>query len=184
MTEYKYKALKINGKRIDEHRHVMQLHLGRKLLTTEIVRHYDGNTRNNVIENMYVINKNEQIKDQIKKGEVSQQIKDALERKKAGIKKTKKKWHPKGWIPKATGRPRKFDSVNSNITSAVISRYNPNNPTIKKKVEKTYETKKPDTSKLVPLKIDRKTTIYIKEGTSQKDIDRIIHKHENRKLKI
>lgn len=176
MSEYKYKALKINGKRIDEHRYVMQCHLGRKLLPTEIVRHHDGNTRNNVIENLYLINRNEQINDQIKKGEVSKQIKDGLEKKALGIKIKKKKWHPEGWIPKATGRPRK--EGNPNITSAVISRSNP----IKKREEKMYETKKVDTSKLVSLKIDRRTTIYIREGMSQCEIDKILKKYESKKL--
>jgi hypothetical protein len=35
-----------------EHRRVMELHLGRHLLPTEVVHHIDGNPRNNAIENL------------------------------------------------------------------------------------------------------------------------------------
>lgn len=169
---YKYKALKINGKRIDEHRHIMQLHLGRKLLPTEIVRHHDGNTKNNVIENLYVIKKSDQINDQIKKGEISAQIKNALERKSLGIKVKREKWHPKGWVPKPTGRPAKVQ--NPNITSAVISRSSP----IKKRSEKVFENKTAVAPKLIPLKVNKRTTIYIKETTTKQEIDRLIQKYK------
>jgi hypothetical protein len=51
---YKYKALKVNGKRIDEHRFIMEQFLGRKLETKEVVHHIDGNMRNNDISNLKV----------------------------------------------------------------------------------------------------------------------------------
>jgi hypothetical protein len=42
---------------IREHRYVMEMHLGRKLLKSEIVHHIDGNTLNNDITNLQVMDK-------------------------------------------------------------------------------------------------------------------------------
>ena len=39
---YRYKAIKINGIKIDEHRHIMELYLGRKLRSDEAVHHING----------------------------------------------------------------------------------------------------------------------------------------------
>ena len=47
-----YKAIKVNGKKIDEHRYIMEQYLGRKLEKDEVVHHKDGNKRNNNIENL------------------------------------------------------------------------------------------------------------------------------------
>jgi len=53
---YQYKKLKLkNGKTIDEHRLIMQNHLGRKLDHDECVHHKDGNKRNNTLENLEVL---------------------------------------------------------------------------------------------------------------------------------
>ena len=56
---YRYKALKIKGKRIDEHRLVMQQFLGRVLRTEEIIHHKDGDGRNNAIENLQIMTRSE-----------------------------------------------------------------------------------------------------------------------------
>ncbi|MBN2312337.1 MAG: HNH endonuclease [Sedimentisphaerales bacterium] len=55
----KYKALKVNGIKVDEHRYVMQQFLGRPLLRTEIVHHKDGNPRNNSIDNLRLMSPQE-----------------------------------------------------------------------------------------------------------------------------
>src|SRR5690349_21304657 len=53
---YKYKKIKLkDGSTIDEHRLIMQNHLGRKLTFNEVVHHKDGNKRNNSIENLEVL---------------------------------------------------------------------------------------------------------------------------------
>lgn len=58
----KYKALKVNGKRIDEHRYLMQQALGRPLQSNEIVHHKDGNKSNNDLSNLEVLQRSEHSK--------------------------------------------------------------------------------------------------------------------------
>jgi hypothetical protein len=55
----KYKAIKVNGVKIDEHRHVMQQHIGRKLTRNEIVHHKDGDKLNNDISNLEILSRSE-----------------------------------------------------------------------------------------------------------------------------
>ena len=51
-----YKYITVDGKLIREHRYVMEEVLGRPLLPTEVVHHKDGNKKNNVPENLEVMN--------------------------------------------------------------------------------------------------------------------------------
>ena len=55
----KYKAVKVNGVKIDEHRYVMENYLGRKLRTDQIVHHINGDARDNRIENLQVMKRSE-----------------------------------------------------------------------------------------------------------------------------
>ncbi|MDD5021769.1 MAG: HNH endonuclease [Endomicrobiaceae bacterium] len=54
-----YKALKVSGKRIDEHRYIMENYLGRKLNSDEVVHHINGDKSDNSINNLCVMSKSE-----------------------------------------------------------------------------------------------------------------------------
>lgn len=55
----KYKAIKVNGVKKNEHRYIMEQHLGRKLCTNEVVHHINGDARDNRIENLQVMSRSE-----------------------------------------------------------------------------------------------------------------------------
>jgi Mor family transcriptional regulator len=57
-TNKKYRNLWVNGKRILEHRLVMEQHLGRKLKPTEVVHHINHNGLDNRIGNLQLISSN------------------------------------------------------------------------------------------------------------------------------
>jgi hypothetical protein len=54
-----YKRRKIKGRSIDEHRFIMESHLGRKLMRHEVVHHIDGNKRNNSLSNLQLLSNRE-----------------------------------------------------------------------------------------------------------------------------
>lgn len=55
ITPYGYRMIMVNKQAIFEHRHIMEVFLGRKLLVTEHVHHKDGNKLNNNIDNLEVM---------------------------------------------------------------------------------------------------------------------------------
>ena len=55
----KYTVIKVDGKYIREHRHVMQIHLGKKLEAHEHVHHINGDPTDNRIENLQVLTNSE-----------------------------------------------------------------------------------------------------------------------------
>ena len=83
----KYKAIKVNGVKYDEHRFIMEQHLGRKLASDEVVHHKDGNKQNNSIENLVIMPRSEHSREHLlgKKmsQETKQKISDALAGKKS-----------------------------------------------------------------------------------------------------
>jgi hypothetical protein len=56
-----YKKLTINGKRIFEHRYIIEKSLGRKLEPSEKIHHIDGNSLNNSLNNLIVTSQSSHI---------------------------------------------------------------------------------------------------------------------------
>lgn len=52
---HKYKTMMVDGKQVRIHRHLMEQHLGRKLLRDEHVHHVNGDPKDNRIENLQVL---------------------------------------------------------------------------------------------------------------------------------
>ena len=57
--DHGYKVIRINGKKIREHRYVMEQHLGRKLTRLEQIHHINGDKLDNRIENIMVMSNSE-----------------------------------------------------------------------------------------------------------------------------
>lgn len=51
-----YRWIRVDGRSVREHRHIIEKHLGRKLLPTEVVHHRNGNTTDNRLDNLEVMN--------------------------------------------------------------------------------------------------------------------------------
>jgi ribosomal protein L37AE/L43A len=58
-NQKKYIVINVNGRQIREHRHVMQVHLGRTLLPHEHVHHINGDVTDNQVENLMVLTNSE-----------------------------------------------------------------------------------------------------------------------------
>lgn len=57
-----YWCIGVNGKKVYQHRHVMEVFLGRKLLMKEVVHHKNGDKRDNRIENLELMTATEHMK--------------------------------------------------------------------------------------------------------------------------
>lgn len=56
---YPYKTTYTNGRKIDEHRLIMEQHIGRKLSRQEVVHHINGDKRDNRLENLQIMTQDE-----------------------------------------------------------------------------------------------------------------------------
>lgn len=75
---YPYKAIKINGKKIDQHRLIAETKAGKKLGFDTVVHHEDENPRNNADDNLKVMSRSKHAILHNTGRKLSQSTKDAM----------------------------------------------------------------------------------------------------------
>lgn len=82
MTEYK--AIKVNGVKVDEHRYIMEQQLGRKLTRYEVVHHKNGDKRDNRIDNLEVMTLSDHTRSHMIGTKLSDSQKDKISKRMMG----------------------------------------------------------------------------------------------------
>lgn len=118
---YSYKKLNIKGVYIDEHRYIMQNHLGRKLLRHEHVHHKNRNKRDNRLENLELISASEHMRLHILNGDIRPSI-PTIENKLALRKRFSKLTEGQVLIVRNSNESGKTLANRFNVSKFVISR--------------------------------------------------------------
>lgn len=83
MTQYK--AIKVDGKKVDEHRYIMEQAVGRKLCKNEVVHHINGDKTDNRLCNLEIMDRAEHSREHMKNRTLKEETKQKISKSLKGI---------------------------------------------------------------------------------------------------